>query len=336
MKILVLHTAFIGDIVLTTPLIRKIKDIYPESKIIYVTTPAGAQILKNNPNLNEVIAYDKKGVHKGIKGIFELGRRLRLENFNLVITPHRYFRSSILTWLTRAPIRKCYSNTTGSFLYTEKIKYDKEKHEVERLLSFLPNNPIKKDIDYEIDIYPGLEEKNKLDEILKKYSNKKIVTIAPGSKWFTKKWPLEYFNRVIEKLEENSEIVQIIIGGQEEKLLNVKLGKNVLDLRGKTSLLDLGEILKRSEIVLTNDSSPVHIASAFKNCWILGIFGPTVKRFGFFPWSKNSEILEVENLDCRPCSIHGGNKCPKGHFKCMLEITPEIVQEKIKKRLKKD
>lgn len=334
MKILILHTAFIGDIVLSTPLIKKIKDSYPESKIIYVTTPAGAQILKNNPNLSEIIAYDKRGAHKGIKGIIDLGKRLRLENFNLVITPHRYLRSAMLSWLTRAPIRKGYSNATGSFLYTDKIKYDVEKHEVEKLLSFLPENSLKKDRDYKIEIYPSLEEKNRLDKILESFTNKKIVTIAPGSKWFTKKWPLEYFNKVIEKLEENSEIVQVIIGGQEEKLLNIKLGGNVLDLRGKTSLLDLAEILKRSEIVLTNDSSPIHIASAFVNCHILAIFGPTVRKFGFFPWSKNSEVLEVEGLPCRPCSIHGGDRCPKGHFKCMLEITPEIVLEKIEKRLK--
>lgn len=334
MKILILHTAFIGDIVLSTPLIKKIKDIYPESKITFVTTPSGAQILKNNPNLSEIISYDKRGAHRGLKGILELGKRLRRENFNLVITPHRYLRSSILSWLTRAPVRKGYSNASGASLYTEKIKYNVEKHEVEKLLSFLPENPLKQDKDYNVEIFPGIEEKLRVDEFLKEYKGKKIITIAPGSRWFTKKWPLEYFNKIIENLESSSEVTQIIIGGQEEKLLNVRLGKNVLDLRGKTSLLDLGEILKRSELVLTNDSSPIHIASAFKNCHILGIFGPTVKKIGFFPWSKNSEVLEIQDLPCRPCSIHGGEKCPQGHFKCMIEIKPEIVLKKIIKKLK--
>ncbi|MGL4567356.1 MAG: glycosyltransferase family 9 protein, partial [Fusobacteriaceae bacterium] len=105
------------------------------------------------------------------------------------------------------------------------------------------------------------------------------------------------------------------------------------DLRGKTTLLQLAELLKRSEIVVTNDSSPVHIASAFKNTHIIGIFGPTVEKFGFFPWSRNSQVLEVHGLECRPCAIHGGDRCPKKHFRCMLEITPEMVYEKIEEKL---
>lgn len=333
MRVLIIHTAFIGDIVLSTPLIKKVKDLYPEAEITYVTTPAGASILKNNPNLSEIIAYDKRGNHKGILGVWELGKRLRYKNFDLVICPHRYFRSSLLAWLSRAPVRIGYKIASGAFLFNKKIDYEKDKHEVEKLLSFIPDNPEKKDSDYDIELYPGKEEVEKIDILLKGYTDKKIIAIAPGSRWFTKKWPLEYFNEVIKKLAERDDILQVIIGGNEEKLLNVDLRENCLDLRGKTTLLELSELLKRSKVVLTNDSSPIHIASAFEKTYILGVFGPTVKEFGFFPWSKNSDVLEVMGLKCRPCAIHGGNNCPEKHFSCMLDIKPEMVCEKIIKKI---
>lgn len=336
MKILIIHTAFIGDIVLSTPLLKKIKERYPRSEITYLTTPLGAAILKNNPNINEIISYDKHGIHKGIMGVWSLGKRLRSQNFNVVISLHRYLRSSILAWLTRSPRRIGYETSVGSWLFTEKIKYDKNKHEVEKILSFIKSNSENENSEsrYEIELYPGDEERDKIDEILKAYQGKRIIAIAPGSRWFTKKWPLEYFNSLLERLEHREDIQIIIIGGREEKLLNIKKIKNSIDLRGETTLLQLAELIKRSEIVLTNDSAPIHIASAFKNTHIIAIFGPTVKKFGFFPWSKNSEVLEVEGLKCRPCSIHGGDRCPEKHFKCMLEITPEMVYKKIEEKLK--
>lgn len=336
MKILIIHTAFIGDIVLSTPLLKRIKEVYPEAKITYVTTPVGATILRNNPNITEIIEYDKRGNHSGIKGLIALGRRLRYENFNIVITPHRYLRSSILAWLTRSPKRIGYDIASGSFLFTNKIKYDKNKHEVEKLLSFLGEVPKNPRESYPIELYPNKKDCDTVDEIWSENGlfSEKIVAIAPGSKWFTKKWPLEYFNEVIKLLLKDN-VKVVIIGGKDELFLNIETHKNIIDLRGKTTLLELAEVLKRVEIVLTNDSSPIHIASAFSKTTILAIFGPTVKEFGFFPWSRNSEVLEIEELACRPCAIHGGNKCPKGHFKCMLEIKPEKVYEKILQKLKR-
>jgi heptosyltransferase-2 len=333
-KILIIHTAFIGDIILSTPLIKKIKAKYIDegSSITYVTTPAGASVLKNNPDLDEIIAYDKRGTHKGFKGLYLLGKRLNYKGFDEVIIPHRYLRSSILGRLTGAPIRIGYDNASGGFLLTKKIPYDRSKHEVEKLLSFieLDNFTNKK-----LSLYPSEIDKKKIDEIWKKNNleGKKIILVAPGSKWFTKKWPIEYFNELLKKLAKKSEYRIVLIGGQEESMLNMYTDKNIINLMGKTSLLDVAELCNRSNIIVTNDSSPIHIASAFEKLHIVAIFGATTKELGFFPWSKNSEVLENNNLDCRPCGLHGGDKCPKGHFKCMLDIKPEIVYEKIQNYL---
>ena len=331
MRILIIHTAFIGDIVLSTPLIKKIKDTYPDSDITYVTTPSGEAILKNNPHLNNIIVYDKRGEHKGISGVWQLGKRLRYENFNMVITPHRYLRSSILSWLSRSPIRKGYDIASGSCLFTEKIKYDRTKHEVEKLLSFVAPENKKR---YEIELYPGEKEKMKGDNLWKEnlLEDKKVVVLAPGSKWFTKQWPVEYFNKLAENLKKLSNVRLIVVGGKDE--INLPIEKeNIIDMRGKTSLLELADILSRADVVVTNDSSPIHIASAFKKPRIFALFGPTIEKFGFFPWSLNSKVFQVDGLKCRPCGIHGGKSCPEKHFKCMRDILPEEVFNEIKKYL---
>ncbi|WP_177162065.1 lipopolysaccharide heptosyltransferase II [uncultured Fusobacterium sp.] len=331
MRILIIHTAFIGDIVLSTPLIKKIKDTYPDSDITYVTTPSGEAILKNNPHLNNIIAYDKRGEHKGISGVWQLGKRLRYENFNMVITPHRYLRSSILSWLSRSPIRKGYDIASGSCLFTEKIKYDRTKHEVEKLLSFVAPENKKR---YEIELYPGEKEEMKGDNLWKEnlLEDKKVVVLAPGSKWFTKQWPVEYFNKLAESLKKLSNVRLIVVGGKDE--INLPIEKeNIIDMRGKTSLLELADILSRADVVVTNDSSPIHIASAFKKPRIFALFGPTIEKFGFFPWSLNSKVFQVDGLKCRPCGIHGGKSCPEKHFKCMRDILPEEVFNEIKKYL---
>ena len=331
MRILIIHTAFIGDIVLSTPLIKKIKDTYPDSDITYVTTPSGEAILKNNPYLNNIIVYDKRGEHKGISGVWQLGKRLRYENFNMVITPHRYLRSSILSWLSRSPIRKGYDIASGSCLFTEKIKYDRTKHEVEKLLSFVAPENKKR---YEIELYPGEKEKMKGDNLWKEnlLEDKKVVVLAPGSKWFTKQWPVEYFNKLAKSLKKLSNVRLIVVGGKDE--INLPIEKeNIIDMRGKTSLLELADILSRADVVVTNDSSPIHIASAFKKPRIFALFGPTIEKFGFFPWSLNSKVFQVNGLKCRPCGIHGGKSCPEKHFKCMRDILPEEVFNEIKKYL---
>lgn len=332
MKILIIHTAFIGDIVLSTPILAKLKDLYPNSEISYLTTPQGVEILKNNPHITKIIKYDKKGNNKGIKEFFKLGMQLREEKYDLVISLHRYLRSSLLAWLTGAKVRKGYKIAAGSCFFNDKIEYKSEKHEVERILSFVENTN-KKDSDYRLEMYPGDKEINKVNSLLKIDEDKKIVVIAPGSKWFTKKWPLEYFNKVIEALGNKKDVIQVIIGGREEQLLNVKLTDNCIDLRAKTNLLELAEVIKRADVVITNDSSPIHIASAFEKPFILALFGPTIEKFGFFPWSKKSYVFQCEDLPCRPCGIHGGDKCQKGHFKCMLDIKPNDVLEKIEKIL---
>jgi len=326
MNILIIHTAFIGDIVLSTALISKLKEKYPDSDIYYLTTPLGKEILKNNPKIKEVIIYDKRGKDKGFGAFISFVRKIRNLKIDVCLTPHRYLRSSVLSLLSGAKIRVGYDIANLSFVFNKKIKYDKTKHEVEKLLSFVDDDNKR----FELEMYPSEKDKLKIDTLVKNLSeNKKIILIAPGSKWFTKKWPEEYFKILIQNLAKRDDLLIIITGGKEEKEIELDLDSKVLDLRGEISLLELAELTKRAILVVSNDSAPIHITSAFPNTRIIGIFGPTVKEFGFFPWSKNSKVFEIDGLYCRPCAIHGGNSCPEKHFRCMKEITPDLIENEI-------
>lgn len=327
MKILIIHTAFIGDIVLSTPMITKIGETYPNAKIYYLTVPAGASILKNNPKLHKIISYDKKGMQKSWKNFWSLAMELRREKFDIVFCPHRYFRSMLLTFLTGAKQRIGYKTAPLSCLCTTKIPFQKNCHEVERLLSFIGTPAEKR---YEINLYPSEQDKAIWEKTKKEMRNyKKILVIAAGSRWKTKQWPLEYFQKVIDELRKEREIAIVLIGGKEEKKIRFCLNEGIRDLRGETTLLELTSILQGADYVLTNDSSPIHIASSSPKAKIIAIFGPTVKEFGFTPWSKHSVVLE-EELSCRPCGLHGGDSCPEKHFRCMKDLVPERVLEEIK------
>lgn len=332
-KILIFHTAFIGDIVLSTPLIKKIKAKYPNSEITYATTPAGAKILANNPLLDRIIQYDKRGKNKGIKGMIKLAKEFKKYNFDIAYIPHRYLRSSLIAALAGIKERIGYDISEGKLFLTKKIKYNKDFHEVERLLSLVDLDSFE---DKKIELYPSNEDYKYIEKILDSYKieNKKIIVMAVGSKWYTKMWPIEYFNELIKNLEKYEDIRVVLVGGKDELKLDVYESDKIINLINKTSLLQLAAIISKGDILITNDSSPIHIASAF-DTYIMAIFGATVKSLGFYPWSNNSEVVENESLSCRPCGLHGGNNCPEGHFRCMKDIKPETVYNRVLELLEK-
>jgi heptosyltransferase-2 len=183
-----------------------------------------------------------------------------------------------------------------------------------------------------IEIFPSEDARKKIGKIWEtRLPNSKVVAIAPGSRWFTKRWPVQYYNDLIQKLTAQH-ISIVLIGDEQDRTLAIEQAETVLNLIGRTTLLELAELLRRCDLLISNDSAPIHIASAF-DTFILAIFGPTTRELGFFPWSRNSTVIENKGLACRPCGLHGGNRCPKKHFKCMLEITPQRVYEEAVKRL---
>ena len=329
MKILVIHTAFIGDIVLSTPLIKKVKDIYPDSEIDYLTLPSNKIILENNPHLREVMTYDKRGKDRGIKGFLNILKKVGEKKYDLALIPHRFIRSIALARF--AGIKKVvgFDVATGSFLLTEKKHYDMNKHEVERLLNLL---------DYEgekvpVEIYPGAGEKKRIDELLEDKKFEKLIVVAPGSQRPEKIWPVKKYGELIERLSENTDNFICITGGKTEKSMPLGIGEseNIMDLRGEISLLEFAELLSRADIVISNDSSPVHIGSAFEKPFILGIFGPGKKSLGFFPWTEKSNVIEDNTFfeNNIVTEYKGTHKYSPDYYKKIPEITVERVYREI-------
>ena len=338
MKILIIHTAFIGDIVLSTPLIQKLKDLYPKSKIDYLTLPTNQSVLYNNPNLNEIILYDKKGKDKGIKGFLKVLKILKQKKYDYAVIPHRFIKSILLAKLAKIPDIVGFDVATGSSLLDKKVHYDMKKHEVERLLNLVGYEGKK----IPVRIYPAKENFVKIEKMLKNsgYTGKKeqkLILVAPGSQRPEKMWPIEKYRKVIQKLKKNENYFIGITGSKSEKELplNFEKDKNVIDFRGEISLVEFGALISKADVVVGNDSSPIHIASGFEKPFVIGIFGPGKRSLGFFPWTEKSNVIEdnefyENNIVTIPKKQH---KYKKDYYKGIPLISTDRVYEEIIKRI---
>jgi len=338
MKILIIHTAFIGDIVLSTPLIQKLKDLYPKSKIDYLTLPTNQSVLYNNPNLNEIILYDKKGKDKGIKGFLKVLKILKQKKYDYAVIPHRFIKSILLAKLAKIPDIVGFDVATGSSLLDKKVHYDMKKHEVERLLNLVGYKGKK----IPVRIYPAKENFVKIEKMLtiSGYTGKKeqkLILVAPGSQRPEKMWPIEKYREIIERLKKNKNYFIGITGSKSEKELplNFEKDKNVIDFRGEISLVEFGALISKADVVVGNDSSPIHIASGFEKPFVIGIFGPGKRSLGFFPWTEKSNVIEdnefyENNIVTIPKKQH---KYKKDYYKGIPLISTDRVYEEIIKRI---
>ena len=322
MKILIIHTAFIGDIVLSTPLIQKLKDLYPKSEIDYLTLPTNQSVLYNNPNLNEIILYDKKGKDKGIKGFLKVLKILKQKKYDYAVIPHRFIKSILLAKLAKIPDIVGFDVATGSSLLDKKVHYDMKKHEVERLLNLVGYEGKK----IPVRIYPAKENFVKIEKMLK-----------PGSQRPEKMWPIEKYREVIQKLKKNENYFIGITGSKSEKELplNFEKDKNVIDFRGEISLVEFGALISKADVVVGNDSSPIHIASGFEKPFVIGIFGPGKRSLGFFPWTEKSNVIEdnefyENNIVTIPKNQH---EYKKDYYKGISLISTDRVYEEIITRI---
>ncbi len=334
-RILILQTAFIGDVVLTLPVAQVLRKHFPDAQIAMMTIPAASNLLENHPAVNEVIVYDKRGDNKGVKGMVEITRLLRAVSFDLAIVPHRSLRSAVVVRGAGIPARIGFSTSAGSLLFTRTVRYQEDLHEIRRNLSLL--QPLGLDHADVIlpELFPSERDKQVVDELLAGAGlrkNDRMVVIAPGSVWFTKRWPEEQFVELVKLIHSSGDAV-ITVGGKEDGALCRRIleGAGMSDTRnaaGRLSLLQSAELIGRCRILVSNDSAPMHLAVAMRTP-VIAIFGATVPEFGFAPLGIHDEIIQTHGLACRPCSIHGGNKCPIKTFLCMKNIAPEYVFSRV-------
>ncbi len=317
-KILIIRLSSLGDILLTTPFIRSLRDTNPKLKINFLLRQKYNDVLEKNPYISGIFFYESRK-----QTVNELINSLRQENFDIVIDLQNNFRSYKIRKSLNIPVFKFQKRTFDKFLLVN-FKINRLKNAPQIPIRYAGSIDNFKLDESGLDLLTDKIPSEKLDE------SNNLIGFAPGSRHFSKMWPKEYFIKLGEKLVNNGFKIVLFGGKSDVNICNeISSGlKNSINLCRDDDLLQIAANMEKIKLLVCNDSGMMHVASAVK-VPVAAIFGSSVKEFGFTPYKNKNLILENKLLSCRPCSHIGRERCPKGHFKCMLEITPELAFNEI-------
>ena len=316
-KILVVRLSSLGDVLLTTPVLRALKNKFPSSEIHFLVKPQFTDAVRSNPHISKIIEYDTSN-------IFETKKNIKSQNFKIILDLQNNFRSRQITRFVHSKKYRFNKPALKKWLFVKfKINFLKDFKKIPQryaesmegllldskgLELFIPNN-----------IKPVLKD------------GKNYIGFCPGSQHKTKRWPKNYFIELGNMLVKNDFEV-ILFGGKDDKILCEEISNAIagsINLQNDNNLFQTAAEMKKCKVVVSNDTGLMHVATAM-DVWVIAVFGSSVKEFGFVPYSIKSLILENNSLNCRPCSHIGKSECPKVHFKCMKDITPRLVFDKVK------
>lgn len=342
MKILIIQTAFLGDLILTTSFFREVKQKYKDAEIHLIVNKGTEDILVGSQNITRVIPFDKSKVKQSILYFVVFLKALRKENFDLCICPHFSHRSSLISFFSGAKERIGYKESGFSFLHTKKIsRPTRGKHEVDKLFSLIYDEANEYSLPRKRpELFFPEDRISRIKKFLASHNLKNnFIVLAPSSIWETKRMPSEKFNELFNLITHNTNYPIVLIGSSKDEILCENIidrripshiektsadPERIFNLAGKTDLVELSYIISQAKAIVSNDSSPIHFASAH-NVPTLMIYGATVPDFGYSTLADKSFIAEVNGLRCRPCGIHGGKVCPEKHFKCMLSQDTDLI-----------
>jgi ADP-heptose:LPS heptosyltransferase len=319
-KILVIQTAFIGDVVLATGIIEKMHVYFPEAAIDLLLRKGNEGLVKDHPYLREVLIWNKQ--EGKLKNLWKMLKAIRSRKYDTVINVQRFAATGILTAFSGAKEKIGFDKNPFSFLFTKSIKHiisssEKPKHEIERnndLIAHLTDAII-----FKPRLYPPEPDFNSI----KKYQQQFYICIAPASVWFTKQYPAEKWISFCKQVPNQYHIY--LLGAPSDKsmcdeIIKASAGVSISNLCGQLNFLQSAALMKGAVMNYVNDSAPMHFASSV-NAPITAIYCSTLPSFGFGPLSDKSFIVEIEEpLACRPCGLHGRKACPLGHFNCAYKI----------------
>lgn len=315
-NILVIQTAFIGDAILASSVVEKLHTFYPEASISLLVRKGNEGLYQNHPFLKEVLVWNKQ--EGKYASLFKLRKQINQNNYDAVINLHRYASSGFLTAFSGASFKAGFDKNPFSFLFTKKVKHviGDGRHETERYNALIDEFTDKKVVRPKL--YPSQNDFNKVDV----YKKGKYVCMSPSSVWFTKQLPEIKWVELINQLP--ADVKVYLLGGKVDadlcnKIKSQDKRNNTMVLAGELNLLQSTALMKDASMNYVNDSAPLHLCSSV-NAPVTAFFCSTVPAFGFTPLSDTFKIIEVKNLECRPCGLHGFKSCPKGHFKCGMEI----------------
>ena len=327
-RILIIQTAFIGDVVLATSLLEKLHQHYPTAQIDFLVRKGNESLFNNHPFLTKVLIWHKK--ESKYKHLFQLLQTIRNNKYDAVINLQRFAATGFLTAFSKAKVTIGFDKNPLSFLFSQKITHTfsgnegKALHEIERnhlLIQSLTDTVAAKPR-----LYPSIQD----FEFVKQYQTGKYICIAPASVWFTKQFPTEKWISFIEQIP--SDYTIYLIGGPSDSALcnkMVKANHSVISLAGKLNFLQSAALQEGATMNYVNDSAPMHFASSV-NAPVTAVYCSTITGFGYGPLSDKSFVVEVkEPLPCRPCGLHGKKACPLGHFDCAYKITNEQLLKEL-------
>jgi len=329
-KFLVIQTAFIGDAVLATALIEKLHHYYPDAAIDFLVRKGNEGLFANHPFLNKLLVWVKK--ENKYKNLFGILGEIRKQKYDVVVNVQRFAATGFLTVFSGAKITIGFDKNPWSPLLTKKVRHvistnEKYIHEVDRNQKLIQH--ITDGIAGKPRLYPS---KNDYEKV-KQYQGNNYICVAPASVWFTKQYPAEKWNGLIDKLPSN--LTVYLIGAPSDKdlcdiIMNGSSNISVVNLAGKLSFLESAALQSGAMMNYVNDSAPMHFASSV-NAPVTAVYCSTVPSFGFGPLSSKSFIVQTEeDLPCKPCGLHGYKECPLGHFKCAYTIRDEQLLEVLK------
>lgn len=320
-KVLIIQTAFLGDVILATGLVETLQHSFPGIKIDFLLRKGNESLLANHPFINRTIILEKKDK---TSEFWRLLKIVRKKHYDAVINLHRFAFSGIITGLSGAKFTAGFDKNPFSFLFTKKVKHILE---VKPQQEYEANFPHETDRNHSVlstwvnipKIRPRLYPAETDFEVVKPFQDADYICIAPASIWKTKRLTRKKWKELVQSVPED--ITVYLLGSADDKELNQSIiinakRLNVVNMAGKLSLLQSGALMQGAKMNYVNDSGPLHIASAM-NAPVKAFFLSTLPQFGFGPLSDNATVVEYPKaLACRPCGIHGRNACPAGHFKC--------------------
>ncbi|MBI5464580.1 MAG: lipopolysaccharide heptosyltransferase II [Ignavibacteriales bacterium] len=334
-RFLVIQTAFIGDVILTLPMIQELKRHVPSAHIDLIVIPRSADLLRNHPSIREVIQFDKQKSDKGVFRLWRIAQMLRSKKYDAALIPHRSMRSAALAFLAGVPMRVGFDVSVSRFAYTHVVRYDKLKHEADRNAALLAPFGINLQTKVLPTLHPTNSDVEAVNLVVKKFgwdSTANVIAVAPGTVWNTKRWPKEKFIELVRLLLTKGLRI-VMVGGAEDvelcgQIVQASESESVRAVAGQLGLLESAALIQQCSVVISNDSAPMHMAMAMRTP-VVAIFGATVPEFGFSPYGVKDVVIETKGLACRPCSMHGGKACPIGTFECMEKISPAEVCEAV-------
>lgn len=331
MRILIVQTAFLGDMVLTLALVDAVWKRFPRASIDVLTLPGYIPLLQDQPGIARVIPYDKRGVQRGLRGLLGMVRTVRSQGYHLVVSPHRSLRSAVLVALSGSPRRIGFAQWWTRWAYTDTVPRQPVAHEVERylhLLRVLQDEPII--APHRLALHVNASARQQAKQYFARQgvaAGDVVVGMIPGSQWGTKRWPAERFAALIERLVMRPRTHCVLFGAASDRAIAATITAacrgRVIDLIGHTTLQTLPAFMDYCTVMVSNDTGPMHIAAALGKP-IVTLYGPTSAAMGFTPYGVPWQEVSAP-LHCRPCHAHGPHHCPLSHWRCMLDISVDQV-----------